>query len=91
MNPKWINILLIYFFLFCDAEDTPILYFYGAGFNSKTSHIVRISLAVLSSFIQDQRGYFKFEHVCLLSLYLQGNIHREIGRYVVRKKNSDVK
>jgi len=73
-----------YFFcLFCDAEDTPILYSVGVGFNSKTSHTVRIFLVFLSSFTQDQGVYFQFEHVCLLSPYLQGNIHCEIGRYIV--------
>jgi len=48
-------------------------------------------MVVLSSFIQIQGVNFKFEHVCLLSPYLQGNNHHEIGRYIVRNKKSDVK
>ena len=64
-----------YFFLFCEPEDTFILYLDGAGFNSKTSHTVRIFLVVLSSFIQVEGVNFKFEHICLLSRYLQGTAH----------------
>lgn len=79
------------YFLFSDAEDILILHLVCAGFNSKTAHTVRIFLVFLSFFAQDQRVYFKFEHVCLLSPYLQGNIHHEIGGYIVRNKNSDIK
>jgi hypothetical protein len=79
------------YFLFCDAKDSLILYLDGAGFNSKTSHTLRSFLFFLSSIIQEQGEYFKFEHDYLLSPYLQGNIHSDIGRYIVRNKNGDVK